>query len=93
MGDGACAATVCARFGHQRLKAALAVALEPVAQGLRGDAGAGGPGDDVVGGGLFFDPGIKALGARRQLDEIGNQAVAKQREGLAVLWFGIVGHG
>ena len=67
-----------ARFGHQRIETAFAVALEPVTQGLGGDMGAGGTGNLIVLVRLFFETSVQPFGARRQVYKIGNEAVAKQ---------------
>ena len=53
--EGARAAAVGAGLRHQGVEAALAVALEPVAQGLRRHSGARAARDSVVGGGLLAD--------------------------------------
>ena len=93
VGDLARPAAVGTRLGAQRIEAAGAVALEPVADGLGGDAGAGGAGDGVLAHRLLVDALVQPRGARRQAREFGNHAVAEQGYGMAVIGGGCVGHG
>ena len=60
-------AAVGARVGVQRLEAAIAVELAPVADGVGGNSGAGGAGDGLGLGGLVAHPGDEARGAHGQM--------------------------
>ena len=86
------AAPVAAGPGMQGVEAALAVALEPVADGLGGDAGARRAGDVVVLGGLGAQPSADAGRAARQVGEVGDEAVPEQRHGLPGVVVGCVRH-
>ena len=91
-GQPAGAAAVGARPGMQGVEAAAAVEAHPVAEGLGGDAGAVGAGDVVVAFGLGAQPGADAGGAGRQVDEVGDEAVAEQRHGLPGVVVGCLRH-
>ncbi len=78
------------RLGQQRIEAAGAVALEPVADGLGGHPGAGGAGDDVIALGLLGNLAVQALGAGLQTHKVGNHPVAEQGDGVAVVVIGTV---
>jgi hypothetical protein len=73
--DGARAAAVGAGLRHQGVEAALAVALEPVAQGLRRHSGASAARDGVVDGGLLFDAPIEPFAPGGQVHELGDEPV------------------
>lgn len=75
-------AAVGARLRQQRIEAATAVGLEPIAQGLGGHPGAGAAGDGVGEPCLALEPGIQPGAVGRQLGELGDQAVAEQGHGL-----------
>ena len=70
-----------ARFGQQRVKAAASIAFEPVAQRLGGHPGAGAARNAVGRLRLVLQSRVQPRGVRRQMDELRDQAVAKQRHG------------
>ena len=61
----------------QRVEAAAAVEPHPVADGLGGDARPVRAGDVVVAFGLGAQPGADARGTGREVDEVGDEAVAE----------------
>ena len=77
--------------GVERGEAGAAVLREPVAQGLGGDAGASGAGDGV---GLFGPDAQLRADPRcpgREVDEVGDEAVAEQCDGLSQIVAGVLG--
>ena len=91
IGQAAGLTAIGAPLRQQRLEPAFAVELEPVAQGLDGDAGAAAAGDGVVHPRLGTQLPGDAGTAGRQVDEIGDDAVAEQGHRLAVVVIGL-GH-
>ncbi len=90
LGHGPRAADIGAWFGQECIEAPATPGLEPVAQGFGGDAAAARSGDGVVLGGLLAQQRIQPGVARGQMGELGDQAVAEQRDGLG-RWLGIGG--
>ena len=79
-----------ARVGVQRLEAAIAVELAPVADGVGGNSGAGGAGDGLGLGGLVAHPGDEARGAHGQMHQVGDHVISEQGSGLAQFVVGMV---
>ena len=93
LGQRAGATLIGAALGQQGVEAAAPPGLEPVAQRLGGHPDAAAAGDRVIGGGLLAQPRIQPAAARGQVDEIGDQSVAEQGCGLAILAILGIGHG
>ena len=83
-------AAVGARFGVQRLEAAIAVELDPVADGVGGDPGSGGAGDGVGLGGFVAHPRDEARCTHGQMHQVGDHAIPEQGGGLAQFVVGMV---
>ena len=66
------------------------MAFDPVPDGLGGHPCSGSPGDGVFNSSLLLDLRIKPLCTGFQAYQIGDQAVAKQCHGMAVIRFIIV---
>ena len=70
-------AAVGAALRVQRLEPAGAVHAQPIAHRLRGDPGAPGAGDGVGALGLLAQPLADPRGAGREMDQVGDEAVAE----------------
>ena len=84
--QGARVPGVTPRARLERVEAAAAIGVEPIAQRLGGDAAARAAGDLVLAIGFLAQLRVQRPVARRQMQQIGDQAVAKQRDGLVVGW-------
>jgi len=61
----------------ERVEASAAIGVEPIPDRLRGDASAGAAGDLIVAIGFRAELRVQGSVAGRQMQEIGDQAVAK----------------
>ena len=85
-------AAIGARFRQQRIEAALAVRLQPVAHGLLGHPRAAAEGDGVVLRGFLCQSHIQPLALLGPVRKVGDHPVAKQGNVVAAVIIS-VGHG